>query len=54
MKLDQTDYFYITEQVKAVAEKTAGGRIISVLEGGYNLDALRQSVKEHLYSLITK
>lgn len=39
---------WMTEQVVAWAEQYAQGRVISVLEGGYNLNALQESVKEHL------
>ena len=42
------DYGWVTAQVKAVADRTAGGRIISMLEGGYALSALGRSVVQHL------
>ncbi len=41
----------MTRLVKAAAAKSAGGRIVSVLEGGYNLQALRESVAIHLKEL---
>ena len=34
-----------------IADQYAGGRLISVLEGGYNLNALASSVSEHLSGL---
>jgi len=46
--LVEADYTWITEQVKAVAVKHARGRIVSCLEGGYNLSALARSVAAHL------
>jgi acetoin utilization deacetylase AcuC-like enzyme len=46
--LVEADYAWITERVKAVADKHAGGRIVSCLEGGYNLSALARSVAAHL------
>lgn len=46
------DYYWITEQLCHLAEKTCQGRLISVLEGGYDLEALTASVKQHLTSLI--
>ena len=46
--LVEADYTWITEQIKAVADKHAGGRIVSCLEGGYNLGALARSVAAHL------
>ncbi|MDB5942262.1 MAG: histone deacetylase superfamily [Ramlibacter sp.] len=46
--LVEQDYTWITEQIKAVAKKYSKGRIVSSLEGGYNLDALGRSVEAHL------
>ncbi|HEX2531063.1 MAG TPA: histone deacetylase family protein [Burkholderiaceae bacterium] len=46
--LVEADYAWITRQVVNVAEKYAGGRIVSCLEGGYNLSALGRSVVAHL------
>jgi len=52
MGLDETDYFWMTKQVKAIADRHAQGRIVSVLEGGYSLHALGRSVVAHLKALI--
>ncbi len=46
--LVEADYTWITEQLLAVAERHAQGRIVSCLEGGYNLGALARSVAAHL------
>jgi acetoin utilization deacetylase AcuC-like enzyme len=46
--LVEDDYRWITEQIKAVADKHASGRIVSCLEGGYNLRALARSVAAHV------
>jgi acetoin utilization deacetylase AcuC-like enzyme len=46
--LVEADYAWITERIKAVADKHAQGRIVSCLEGGYNLGALARSVVVHL------
>jgi acetoin utilization deacetylase AcuC-like enzyme len=48
LRFTDGDYAWVTEQVKAVAERHAGGRIVSVLEGGYSLSALGRSVAQHL------
>jgi acetoin utilization deacetylase AcuC-like enzyme len=48
MGLVEDDYAWITEQVRAVAKRHAQGRIVSCLEGGYNLSALGRSVVAHL------
>lgn len=49
--LTETDFAWITAQIKVVADAHAGGRIISVLEGGYDLGALGRSVVAHLQTL---
>jgi acetoin utilization deacetylase AcuC-like enzyme len=46
--LVEADYEWITLRIKAVAERHAKGRIVSCLEGGYNLSALARSVAAHL------
>jgi acetoin utilization deacetylase AcuC-like enzyme len=46
--LIEDDYAWITRQLVAVAERHAGGRIVSCLEGGYHLGALARSVAAHL------
>jgi len=46
--LVEADYTWMTEQIKAVADRHANGRIVSCLEGGYNLGALARSVAAHL------
>lgn len=46
--LVEADYEWITRQLKAVALRHAKGRIVSCLEGGYNLSALARSVAAHL------
>ena len=46
--LVEADYQWMTEQIKAVADRHANGRIVSCLEGGYNLGALARSVTAHL------
>jgi acetoin utilization deacetylase AcuC-like enzyme len=50
--LVEADYAWITEQIVAVADKHAQGRIVSCLEGGYNLGALARSVAAHLRVLV--
>ena len=46
--LVEQDYAWITQRIKDVARRHAGGRIVSCLEGGYNLSALGRSVEAHL------
>jgi acetoin utilization deacetylase AcuC-like enzyme len=51
MALVEDDYAWITEQIRQVAAKYAKGRIVSCLEGGYNLSALGRSVVAHVRAL---
>jgi acetoin utilization deacetylase AcuC-like enzyme len=46
--LVEADYQWITWRIKTVAERYAQGRIVSCLEGGYNLGALARSVAAHV------
>ncbi len=49
--LTEADYSWITWRIREVAKKHSGGRIVSCLEGGYNLSALARSVEAHLRAL---
>ncbi|MGC1173494.1 histone deacetylase family protein [Polaromonas sp.] len=46
--LVEQDYAWITQRIKDVAKRHAHGRIVSSLEGGYNLSALARSVEAHI------
>ena len=46
--LVEEDYAWVTRQMKIQAEKSARGRIVSTLEGGYDLNALGRSVHAHI------
>lgn len=51
MGLVEDDYVWMTQRLKEVAKESAGGRIVSCLEGGYNLSALGRSVVAHVKAL---
>ena len=51
MRLVEADYAWLTEQLMAVADRHAQGRIVSCLEGGYHLSALGRSVAVHVKAL---
>ncbi len=53
LRLDDDDYIWITQQIKAIANKYASGRIVSVLEGGYELQSLGRCVAAHIRVLNT-
>jgi acetoin utilization deacetylase AcuC-like enzyme len=46
--LVEADYAWITDQIRQVARRHAQGRIVSCLEGGYDLRALARSVEAHV------
>jgi acetoin utilization deacetylase AcuC-like enzyme len=48
LALVESDYAWLTQQIVAVAERHAQNRVVSALEGGYNLSALARSVVAHL------
>ena len=48
LKLDDEDYRWVTEKLVEVADRHAEGRVVSTLEGGYNVDALGRCVVEHV------
>jgi acetoin utilization deacetylase AcuC-like enzyme len=52
MRLQVDDYTWVTQQILEIADKYAEGRIVSTLEGGYELRALAQSVAAHLKVLM--
>ena len=51
LELLEDDYAWITQQIMSVADQYADGRIISFLEGGYNLTALAKSAAAHIRTL---
>jgi acetoin utilization deacetylase AcuC-like enzyme len=51
LRLTETAYREITRAMRELAEKHAGGRLVSLLEGGYDLDALASSVEAHIEEL---
>ncbi len=51
MGLVESDYAFITRRLMEVADRHARGRIVSALEGGYNLSALGRSVVAHVKTL---
>jgi len=52
LRLEDSDFQWITEQLVTMAEQYCQGRIVSVLEGGYHLDALGRCAFSHIRSLM--
>lgn len=51
LELEADDFFWITAELVRIAESHAGGRVVSALEGGYDLQALDVCVAAHLRAL---
>ncbi|MDC3127799.1 histone deacetylase family protein, partial [Candidatus Pelagibacter bacterium] len=51
INLESEDFFQITKKIVELANAHSKGRIISFLEGGYDLQALSESIKQHLLAL---
>ncbi|MBD3620316.1 MAG: histone deacetylase family protein [Chromatiales bacterium] len=52
LALREDDYRWVTQQIQAVAHRHAQGRIVSCLEGGYELHALGRSAFAHIDALV--
>jgi acetoin utilization deacetylase AcuC-like enzyme len=52
INLDAEDFGWVTRKLMDVAENSAGGRVVSVLEGGYDLQGLKESVAAHVTALM--
>jgi acetoin utilization deacetylase AcuC-like enzyme len=48
LRFTDGDYAWVTDQMKAVADRYAEGRMVSMLEGGYSLSALGRSAVQHI------
>jgi acetoin utilization deacetylase AcuC-like enzyme len=52
INLDAEDFGWVTRKLMDVAHSSAGGRVVSVLEGGYDLQGLKDSVAAHVTALM--
>jgi acetoin utilization deacetylase AcuC-like enzyme len=52
LRLETEDFGWITRELLALATRHCGGRLVSVLEGGYDLDALAASAAVHVRALL--
>lgn len=52
LNLEEDDFRWATRQLMEIADGSAGGRVISLLEGGYDLAALARSVAVHVKTLM--
>ena len=52
INLESKDYYTLTNRILTLAKKLCGGKVVSILEGGYDLNALKESVDCHVKSLL--
>ncbi|PIK73444.1 acetoin utilization protein, partial [Methylobacterium frigidaeris] len=52
LKLTEADFAWATREVMEIAERHCGGRVVSLLEGGYDLIGLSKSVAAHVETLM--
>ncbi len=52
LRVETEDYAWLTDRLVAVADRHCGGRVASLLEGGYDLNALAASAAAHVRSLM--
>jgi acetoin utilization deacetylase AcuC-like enzyme len=52
LRLVEADFMWATEKLAAMAATHSSGRIVSMLEGGYDLTALARSVAVHVKTLM--
>jgi acetoin utilization deacetylase AcuC-like enzyme len=52
LNLDEHDFVWVTSELMDIADRHAGGRIVSLLEGGYDLTALTRSTAAHVRTLM--
>lgn len=53
LNLTESDYVWLTKQIAKIAKAHCDGKMISVLEGGYQIDALEECVPAHVKAMLT-
>ena len=52
INLESKDYYTLTKRILTIANQLCNGKVVSILEGGYDLNALKESVDYHIKSLL--
>ena len=53
LNLREADFAWVTQRLVALAQKRCGGRLVSLLEGGYDLEGLARSAAAHVGALMS-
>ena len=52
INLESKDYYTLTKEIIKIAKQVSGNKIVSILEGGYNLAAIQESARYHVEALL--
>ena len=52
INLDSKDYYTLTKRILILAKELCDGKVVSILEGGYDLKALQESTEKHVNALL--
>ena len=52
VNLESRDYYILTKEIMKIAKKICSNKIVSIVEGGYNLSAIQESAKYHVEALL--
>ena len=52
INLESKDYYTLTKEIMKIAKQICESKIVSILEGGYNLAAIQESAKYHVEALL--
>jgi acetoin utilization deacetylase AcuC-like enzyme len=52
INLESKDYYTLTKEIMKIAKQICENKIVSILEGGYNLAAIQESAKYHVEALL--
>jgi acetoin utilization deacetylase AcuC-like enzyme len=52
LNFEEADFAWATQRIMEIADRRAGGRVVSVLEGGYDLEGLSRSAAAHVTALM--
>ena len=53
LEAQDSDYEWITREIMALADRHSGGQVVSILEGGYDLEGLASASRAHVEALLT-
>jgi acetoin utilization deacetylase AcuC-like enzyme len=52
LRVREADFAWLTTELCRLADRVCGGKVVSLLEGGYDLDALASSTATHVRALM--